>query len=150
MRAVRPLVALLVAITSLVLVDDARADFGLKVKTANVRIGGTLRGQGNGGGMPVYLVPASRAPRVFRCRTPRGPTYCYRRTRKPPRAPYVLLGRMPRDRTSAFAPRPFAFRVPAVAPGRYGVVLWCKTCRGSLFLAGESTRGFQIVTIRRT
>ena len=99
--------------------------------------------------MPVYLVPADRAPRLHRCQTPRGTSYCYRRSKRPPGPPYILLGRIPRATTSTYTPRPFAFRVPAVVEGRYGVVLWCKSCRGSLFLAGESARGFQTVTVRR-
>jgi hypothetical protein len=58
-----------------------------------------------------------------------------------------LIGRV-RSESHSHELRPFAARVPNIAPGRYQVALWCKTCRpGNLFLAGDTLRG-QVVRIR--
>jgi hypothetical protein len=124
----------------------ALADVGLTITTLNVCPAGVLRGHGNGSGFPVYLVPESRAPRPFRCH---GNGYCVPRSRRPPGKgkPYVLLGRLRRTRSN-YVLQDFAFRVPAVAPGRYQVVLWCRQCGGSLILAGSTFHG-QVVKIRR-
>ena len=133
-------------LAALVAVPHASADIGLTLTTLDVRVGGVLRGTGNGWEMPVYLVPESRAHRPYRCNTPRGRTYCYPRFHRPPGRPYVFIGRLAAGR--GFRPRPWAFRVPRVAPGRYQVAIWCRSCRGSLFLAGDTLYG-QVVTIRR-
>jgi hypothetical protein len=124
------------------LAGAARADYGLRLATTSVRVGGLLRGTGYAPGLPVYLVPESRAPRPRKCHG--GTAYCPRRSVRPPGKPYVLLGRFPRRRRNG----PFAFRVPRVALGRYQVVLWCKPCGGTLLLAGATLYG-QVVTVRR-
>jgi hypothetical protein len=139
---VRLLALTITLVASLVLAAAAWADYGIRVTTSVVRVGGVLRGVGNAPGMPVYLVPESRAPRPFLCHGGKG--YCSPRTRRPPATPYVLLGRFP-DRKKY---GPFAFRVPRVAPGRYQVVFWCRVCGGSLILAGGTLHG-QVISIRR-
>jgi hypothetical protein len=126
----------------LLFVPAARADYGLRLTTTSVRVGGLLRGTGNAPGMPVYLVPERSAPRPRKCHG--GAAYCAPRSARPPGKPYVLLGRFPRRRRNG----PFAFRVPRVVPGRYQVVFWCKPCGGTLLLAGATLYG-QVVTVRR-
>ena len=142
----RPLLAAVSIAAYLTFVGAALADFGLTVTTLDVHTGGTLRGHGNAVGMPVYLVPESRAPRPFWCDKHRG--LCPPRTATPPGKPYVLLGHL----GGRYSPRTvreqrFAFRVPAVPPGRYQVVFWCRPCGGSLLLAGATVHG-QVVRVR--
>jgi hypothetical protein len=143
---VRGLGVVLSIATSLVLAAPALADFGLTITTLSVRSGGLLRGYGNAVGMPVYLVPESRAPRPFSCHG--GTGLCPPRSVRPPGKPYVFVGRLP----GRFTPRTvlrvrFAFRVPTVPSGRYQVVFWCRQCGGSLLLAGATLHG-QVITMR--
>lgn len=130
---------------SLVATEAARADLGLTITTLRVHSGGILRGYGNATGMPIYLVPESRARRPFRCHG--GKAYCAPRSRRPPRRPYRLLGYLRRTKTLWVRQR-FAFRVPNVSPGRYQVVFWCRPCGRTLILAGSTLHG-QVVTVRR-
>jgi hypothetical protein len=129
----------------LVASEAARADLGLTITTLRVHSGGIIRGYGNATGMPVYLVPESRAPRPFRCHD--GKAYCQPRSRRPPRRPYRLLGYLRRTRTLYVRQR-FAFRIPNVSPRRYQVVFWCKPCGRTLILAGATLHG-QVVTVQR-
>jgi hypothetical protein len=122
-----------------VVAGSAWADYGMRITTTHVRVGGFLRGTGNAAGMPAYLVPEKNAPRPRLCHG--GTGYCPPLTARPPGKPYVLLGRLPRRRR-------FAFHVPRVAPGRYQVAFWCKPCGGSLLLAGATLYG-QVVTVSR-
>jgi hypothetical protein len=128
-----------------VAVGAAHADLGLTITTLNVRSTGVLRGYGNASGMPVYLIPESRAPRPFRCRG--GTAYCAPHSWHPPGKPYVLLGYLRRTHPT-YLRRRFAFRLPGVSPGRYQVVFWCKPCGRTLILAGSTLHG-QVVTVRR-
>ena len=141
----RAFAALFLVALSLAATETARADLGLTITTLRVHSGGMLRGYGNASGMPVYLVPESRAPRPFRCHG--GGDYCTPRSRRPPRGPYRLLGYLRRTKTLWLRQR-FAFRVPRVRPGRYQVVFWCKPCGRTLILAGSTLHG-QVVTVRR-
>jgi hypothetical protein len=138
-------VTLLSLAAMFVAADAVRADLGLTVTTLNIHRGGNLRGYGNASGMPVYLVPESRAPRPFRCRD--GTAYCAPRSWHPPGKPYVLLGYLRRTHP-LYLRRRFAFRVPNISPGRYQVVFWCKSCGRTLILAGSTLRG-QVVMVRR-
>jgi hypothetical protein len=142
---VRTFLVVLSIALCLALVGAAQAEVGLTLTTLNVRTGSILRGYGSGSGMPVYLVPERRAPRPFRCHG--GKDYCTPRSWRPPGKPYVLLGHL-RHTRSAYARQRFAFRVPAAAPGRYQVVLWCRPCGRTLLLAGSTLHG-QVVTVRR-
>jgi hypothetical protein len=112
---VRALAAVFLLTLSLVSTEAARADLGLTITTLRVHSGGILRGHGNATGMPVYLVPESRAPRPFRCHG--GKDYCTPRSRRPPRRPYRLPGYFQRTKTPWVRQR-FAFGVPHVSPGR--------------------------------
>ena len=103
-----------------------------------------LRGTGDGSGLPFYLVPERFAPLGHRCH---GNGFCAARTKRPPRRPYVFIGRLRRTR-DFYAKQHFRFRVPMVRPGRYKVVIWCKPCGGSLILAGATGFG-QTVTVLR-
>jgi hypothetical protein len=123
----------------------AQADLGLTITTLNARSYGILRGYGNASGMPVYVVPESRAPRPFRCRS--GTAYCVPHSSHPPGKPFVLLGYLGRAHP-LYLRRRFAFRLPGVSPGRYQVVFWCKPCGRTLILAGSTLHG-QVVTVRR-
>jgi hypothetical protein len=138
--------ALLAGALLLVFAPTASADIGLRLTTFHVRVGGLLKGTGNGGGMRVYLVSESRAHRPYRCNRPRPNGICNPRFFRPPRAPYIFLGRMPGPLN--YRGRSFAFRVPRVAPGRYQVAIWCRPCGGSLILAGDTIYG-QVLTISR-
>jgi hypothetical protein len=144
-RGVRTLTVVLSIVVCLALIGPAQADVGLTITTLSVRSGGILRGYGSGSGMPVYLVLESRAPRPIRCH---GNGYCAPGSRRPPGKgrPYVLLGHLGHTRSDYVRQR-FAFRVPAIRPGRYQVVLWCRPCGSTLILAGWTLYG-QVVTIR--
>jgi hypothetical protein len=87
---VRPLAILFSLSVIFVAAGAARADLGLTITTLSVHSGGILRGYGNASGMPVYIVPESRAPRPFRCRG--GTAYCTPHSWRTPSKPYVLLG----------------------------------------------------------
>ena len=130
----------------LIAAAPALADVGLRVTTLHVRVGGVLRGSGNASGMPVDLVSERSAPRPFSCDGGRG--LCAPRSASPPGRPYVRLGRLPGSPKRLGRIVRFAFRVPAVPPGRYQVVFWCKPCGRSLLLAGATTYG-QVVTVSR-
>jgi hypothetical protein len=130
--------------TALLAAPGAHADAGVTVADATVHQGGYLHGTGNGSALPLYLVPERKAPLVYRCH---GNGFCAPRTRRPPRRPYVFLGRLRRTR-DFYARQHFRFRVPMVRPGRYKVVMWCRLCGGSLILAG-GTRFGQTVTVLR-
>ena len=134
-------VALAVAIV-LLAAPAAHADVGATIADTTVHQGGYLRGTGNGSGLPLYLVPERNAPLLYRCH---GNGFCSPRTKRPPRRPYVFLGRLRRTH-DFYAKQHFRFRVPMVRPGRYKVVMWCRPCGGSLILAG-STRFGQTVTV---
>jgi hypothetical protein len=142
----RTLIVLASITACLAFAGTALADFGLTITTLSVRSGGILRGHGNAVGMPAYLIPESRAPRPFSCHGGKG--LCPPRSARPPVKPYILLGHLP-GRYSPTTVREvrFAFRVPALPTGRYQVVFWCRSCGGSLLLAGATLRG-QVVTVR--
>jgi hypothetical protein len=142
---VRPLAILFSLTVIFVAAEVAQADLGLTITTLNVHSGGILRGYGNASGMPVYLVPESRAPRPFRCRG--GTAYCTPHSWHRPGKPYVLLGYLRRTHPPYMRQR-FAFRLPGVSPGRYQVVFWCKPCGRTLILAGATLHG-QVVMVRR-
>lgn len=138
-------ITLIFAMTAwLALAGPAQADIGLTITTLDVQAGGVLRGFGNASGMPVYLVPESRAPRPVRCHG--GRASCAPRSWQPPGRPYVLLGHLRRTRAGYYRQR-FAFRVPAVTPGRYQVAVWCQPCGRRLLLAGATLHG-QVVSVR--
>lgn len=144
-RGVRTLTVIYAILVCLALAGAARADLGLTITTLNVRSGGILRGYGNASGMPVYLVPENRAPRPFRCHG--GTADCAPHSWHPPGKPYVLLGHL-RPTHLLYMRERFAFRVPAVPPGRYQVAFWCRPCGRTLILAGATLHG-QVVTVRR-
>ena len=130
--------------TALLAAPAAHADVGAKLADTTAHRGGYLRGTGNGSGLPLYLVPERKAPLLYRCH---GNGFCAPRTKRPPRWPYVFLGRLRRTR-DFYARQHFRFRVPMVPPGRYKVVMWCRPCGGSLLLAGGTRLG-QTVTVLR-
>jgi hypothetical protein len=130
--------------TALFAASPAQADVGATIAATTVHRGGHLRGTGNGSGLPLYLVPERNAPLVYRCH---GNGFCAPRTKRPPRPPYVFLGRLRRTR-DFYAIQHFRFRVPMVRSGRYKVVMWCLPCGGSLLLAGGTRLG-QTVTVLR-
>ena len=133
---------ILAAAMALLAAPAAQADIGATIAATTVHRGGYLRGTGNGSGLPLYLVPERKAPLLYRCH---GKGFCAPRTKRPPRRPYVFLGRLRRTR-DFYAMQHFRFRVPMVRPGGYKVVMWCRPCGGSLLLAG-STRFGQTVTV---
>ena len=135
---------LLFAATALFAAPPAGADVYVIIADTTVHRGGYLRGTGDGSGLPFYLVPERSAPLGYRCH---GNGFCAPRTKRPPRRPYVFLGRLRRTR-DFYAKQHFRFRVPMVRPGRYKVVIWCKPCGGSLILAGATGFG-QTVTVLR-
>ena len=121
--------------TALVAVPTASADVYVIIANTTVHRGGYLRGTGDGSRLPFYLVPKHLAP------------YDGTHVKRPPRRPYIFLGRLRRTR-NFYATQHFRFRVPMVRPGKYKVVIWCRPCGGTLILAG--TTGFgQTVTVLR-
>ena len=129
-------------------VTPARADIGL------VSISRTSGSPGNRvvahfGGydrpwphMPVYLVPAPRAPRLRPCFVRGVRAGCEARVRRAPRGtPFTLLGRI------RYAPPTsgrLAFRVPKLSAGYYAFVVYCAPCYkgpgGSLIDTGPRFR----------
>jgi hypothetical protein len=75
---------------ALVLVPSARADVGIVLSKLVVHRCGWIRGTGEGSGLPVYLVQTRFAPRRKRPSEPR--------SARPPRPPFILLGRLQRTR----------------------------------------------------
>ena len=119
---------------ALVAVPAAYADVYVIIANSTVHRGGYLRGTGDGSRLPFYLVPKRLAPADGT------------QMKRPPRRPYVFLGRLRRTR-SFYATQHFRFRVPMVRPGKYKVVIWCRPCGGTLILAGPTGFG-QTVTVR--
>jgi hypothetical protein len=134
--------AILILAAALVGVPAASADVYVIIANTIVHRGGYLRGTGDGSGLPFYLVPERFAPLGHRCH---GNGFCAARTKRPPRRPYVFIGRLRRTRYF-YAKQHFRFRVPMVRPGRYKVVIWCRPCGRSLILAGATGFG-QTVTV---
>jgi hypothetical protein len=118
---------------ALVAVPAAYADVYVIVENTTVHRGGYLRGTGDGSRLPFYLVPRRLAPSDGT------------HVKRPPRRPYVFLGRLRRTR-NFYATQRFRFRVPMVRPGKYKVVIWCRPCGGTLILAGPTGFG-QTVTV---
>jgi len=112
----------------------AGAAIFVRLTTTVTQRGGILRGIGNGGGMPLYVLPVNRVPFCMRHNVCDGPL----RSARVPRPPYLPIGRLPTGRTSV-ATRAFALRLPrTVAPGRYKVFVWCRLCGGTLLVAGTN------------
>lgn len=84
--------------------------------------------------MPVVLVPASRAPQPYRCRRKSvigicTPSVYPRQLVKPPYRPLGSVRRWkPFDSTMVNAVGVLAAQVPATAPGRYLLGLFCASC----------------------
>jgi hypothetical protein len=113
---------------------NAHADVGVTFLTRSARVGTIVRARAPAR-MPLYLVPAARAPRPHRC----GPNaLCEQRVPTRPRhAPYTPLHVL--DRTPAGVIR---VRVPRVRPGRYRAVLYCDACYrgpGGSLVASDNT-----------
>jgi hypothetical protein len=83
---------------------------------------------------PAFLVPLARAPQAGPCSDGRSGLCAPTWLGPPSRPPFVALGRARptfRERDLARIPRPryrLRFGVPAVAPGRYALVLYCGVC----------------------
>jgi hypothetical protein len=137
--AVRTLAAVAaLCVLALVFIPSASADIGLRLATKDVRVGGKLRGWSNGRGFPVYIVPSALAPKRHSCH--RGTAICEPTSRRPPRKPFVLLGRVP-GKFGDYGKQPFAFRVPRVRPGLYRVFIYCRPCGRSLIQSGDRLDG---------
>jgi hypothetical protein len=130
---------LLLVLLALVLVPAAGADVGITLTTVVVHRCGWIRGVGDGSGLPVYLVPKRFAPRREGTSEPR--------SKRPPRRPFILLGRLRKTR-DPYADQRFRFRVPRVRPGRYRVFLYCGPCGGSLIVSGNSFEGQTLRIVR--
>jgi hypothetical protein len=136
----RLIVCLMAAtVTAAMTAPSVRADIGAHVYTKAVAVHGVIRGWSNGSGMPLYLVPEHLAERPYTCKWRGHRAYCRPQVRRPPRAPYVLLGRL--RPIGMLRGQKFAFRVPRVIPGRHQLVIWCRSCGGSLILAGQTLQG---------
>jgi hypothetical protein len=109
-------------------------------RPASARVGDLVHVQAGAGIrmyalLPLYLVPATKAPQPHACRLRSGqPAICEATSAGPPRG-----GRFHRVATLNVRHANtvhIAFRVPRLAPGRYAYVLYCGPCtrgvRGSL------------------
>ena len=129
-------------------VAAARADIGLvSISRTSGRPGDRIIARFGGYDrewprMPVYLVPAGRAPHRAPCDDLVAGAVCEARVAKPPGGtPYTLLGRI------HYAPPTrgrFRFRVPRVASGVYAFLVYCAPCYkgpgGSLIDTGPRFR----------
>ena len=132
----KPLLPFLVA---LIIVPSARADVGIVLSKLVVHRCGWIRGTGDGSGLPVYLVPKRFAPKREGSTEPR--------SARPPRPPFILLGRLHRT-GNVYATQRFRFRVPRVRPGLYRVFLYCRACGGSLIVSGNTFKGQTLRVVR--
>jgi hypothetical protein len=116
-----------------VLAGAAHADVGVSFVTRTARVGEIARARAPAR-MPLFLVPAARAPRPHPCGTN---ALCAPHVPGPPRhAPYTPVHVL--DRAAAGVVR---FRVPRVRRGRYRGVLYCEPCYrgpGGSLVASES------------
>ena len=138
----RALVAPIVVLLALALAAAAHADVGLRLRAKVVHTRGMIEGWAWGSGLRVYLVPNRFAPLPYSCGRN---AICRPRATRPPRRPYVVLGRLRRTRPFIRRQR-FRFPVPRrVRPGLYRVVLYCPPCYrgrgGSLIVSGETLKG---------
>jgi hypothetical protein len=133
-----------VAAAALILAPSAKADIGLRITTKTVHVGGTLRGWSSGSGFPVFIVPSALAPKRHRCHN--GTAICEPTSRRPPRRPFVFLGRVP-GRVGDYARHRFAFRVPLIRPGLYRVFIYCRPCNGGLIQSGDRLEGETITVL---
>ena len=64
----------------------------------------------------------------------------------PPKRPFVFLATTPSGPTRT---RGFAVRLPAtLRPGQYKIFVWCKSCGGSLIVAGRDSSGQTLRVLR--
>src|SRR5690348_6555817 len=110
----------------------------IRVTTLRVHTGGTARIVGDAAHMPLFALPATRMP-CAKYGTCTGPL---RRAKAPARSPFVFLGYTPGTKTRMTQPHPFVIRLPrALRAGRYVVFVWCRSCGGSLIVAGSDPSG---------
>jgi hypothetical protein len=125
-------------------VPSAQAAVGIRIDQKAAVVGASLHvtafGPEHTAGMPVFLAPASIdfTPHPCGASTICGPT-----SDGPPSAPFVRLGRLPHS-VDVFHTRRMSFRVPAVGPGAYRVVVYCESCvagtAGSLITSPQTVR----------
>jgi hypothetical protein len=114
---------------ALVITPAATAAIFVELRTTTVHRGGLVHLVGNAHALPLYAVATAK---LSLCRRTDTCTGLERRAR-PPRKPYVSIGRAPGSGTST---RPFALRLPrSLLHGRYRIFVWCKPCGGSLIPA---------------
>jgi hypothetical protein len=131
--------ALIVAcVTALVTPGFASAAIFIRLQATVVHPGGVFRVVGNASAMPLYALPVARIPSCMRS----GECMRLMHTAVAPRAPFVFLGRTP-GRSVGFAPvRAFRLKLPpTVEPGSYKVFVWCRSCGGTLIVAGTTDAG---------
>jgi hypothetical protein len=118
----------------------------IRVTTLRVHTGGVARLVGDATRMPLFALPASRMP-CAKYNTCVGPIH---RAKEPTRSPFVFLGYTPGATTGMIRPRLFSLRLPrALHAGKYVVFVWCRSCGGSLIVAGSDPSGQpQILDVR--
>lgn len=137
MRPRRFLVPALVLVAAAALATPAVGALFIKLVTTRVHRGGVVRVIGNAAHLGVYALPARRLPcaKYNTCPAP-----IHRTT--PPRAPFIFLGYTPGSTGGLTSVRRFAIRVPrTLHPGPYFVFVWCRSCGGSLIVAGSDPSG---------
>jgi hypothetical protein len=130
--------ALVVGLTiTLAMATPADAAIFIRLTTTTVHRGGVLQLVGNADHMPLYGLPSARMPCARYGTCSGAPIH----RGAAPKRPFVFLGytrRVPSGAASAAS----AVRLPrAVLPGRYKVFVWCKSCGGSLLIAGRDSSG---------
>jgi hypothetical protein len=144
MRRALAFVGVLIAVA--VAAAPAAAAVFIRVTTLRVHVGGVVHLVGDAARMPLFALPASRMPcaKYGICTGP------LRRAKAPTRAPFVFLGYTPGATTRMTEPHAFAIRLRrALRPGKYVVFVWCRSCGGSLIVAGSDPSGQpQIIDVR--
>jgi hypothetical protein len=131
--------ALIVACAAALLTTgSATAAIFIRLQTTVAHPGGVIRVVGDASATPLYALPAARIPSCMRS----GECMKLMHTAVAPRAPFLFLGRTP-GKAVGFAPiRAFRLKLPlALEPGSYKVFVWCRSCGGTLIVAGTTDAG---------
>jgi hypothetical protein len=141
-KLLRVLLSIVPLLVSLTMATRASAAIFVRLTTTTVHRGGVLRLVGNTSHMSLYALPAAQM-RCARYGTCSGAPI-HRTT--PPKRPFVFLATTPSGPTRT---RGFAVRLPAtLRPGQYKIFVWCKSCGGSLIVAGRDSSGQTLRVLR--
>jgi hypothetical protein len=133
------------SVVALVTASSASAAIYIRLQTTVARRGGVIRVVGDASAMALYALPLARIPSCMR----NGECMKLMHSDVAPKAPFVFLSRTPRIAADSTPVHAFKLRLPArLAPGRYKVFVWCRSCGVTLIVAGTPDAGQTLRIVR--